>query len=343
MRSLCGAFRAGWLLLALSSTAAAQASTPIDAVVQAPIYVSRVWRTQDGLPENRVRAIAQTPDGYLWLGTSSGLARFDGVRFIVYARFNTPSMTDDNVRALAVAGDGSLWVATDGGGLLHYQNGRFQSFGPKEGLTNEFVLAVVADRSGDIWAGTNRGLFRRHGGKFERLDEGLHLPNIAFFGLREASDGTVFAGGPAGLFCFQGGKLRACNEGRDVDEVYLIGAAKDGSLWMGTNHGLRVTRRAHMQNVIGKSMIGAILEDHAGSIWLGTEGDGLSLVRNEQVTVFRAPASLPDNSILAILEDREQNIWVGTARRAGAHERTGCRRAEQPGWPCRRQHLHHIL
>jgi hypothetical protein len=156
-------------------------------------------------------------------------------------------------------------------------------------------------------------LFRRHGEKFERLDEGLHLSNIAFFGLREASDGRVYAGGPAGLFCFDSGKLRACGEGREVDEVYLIGAAKDGSLWLGTNHGLRVTRRRDMQNVIGKNMIGAILEDHAGSMWLGTEGDGLSLVRNQQVTVFRAPASLPDNSILAILEDREQNIWVGTA------------------------------
>ena len=170
--SLRGAFCAGWLLLALASIAPAQRSTPINPSDQAPIYVSRVWRTQDGLPENRVRAIAQTPDGYLWLGTSSGLARFDGVRFMVYARFNTPSMTDDNIRALAVAGDGSLWVATDGGGLLHYQNGRFQSFGPKEGLTNEFVLAVLADRNGDVWAGTNRGLFRRHGEKFERLDEG---------------------------------------------------------------------------------------------------------------------------------------------------------------------------
>jgi ligand-binding sensor domain-containing protein/signal transduction histidine kinase len=301
------------LLLALAGIAPAQRSTTVTASDQAPIYVSRVWRTQDGLPENRIRAIAQTPDGYLWLGTSSGLARFDGVRFMVYARFNTPSMTDDNIRALAVAGDGSLWVATDGGGLLHHHNGRFQSFGPKEGLTNEFVLAVLADRNGDVWAGTNRGLFRRHAEKFERLDEGLHLPNIAFFGLREASDGTVFAGGPSGLFCFQNGKLRACREGREPDEVYLIGAAKDGSLWLGTNHGLRVTRRRDMQNVIGKSMIGAILEDHAGRMWLGTEGDGLSLVRNQQVTVFRAPASLPDNSILAILEDREQNIWVGTA------------------------------
>src|SRR4249920_1091131 len=105
------------------------------ALAAQPEYVSRTWRTQDGLPENRIRAIAQTPDGYLWVGTSGGLARFDGARFVVYARFNTPSMTGDDIRALAVAKDGSLWVATDGGGLLHFQNGRFRPFGPNQGLT----------------------------------------------------------------------------------------------------------------------------------------------------------------------------------------------------------------
>jgi hypothetical protein len=127
-------------------------ASQLPATTQPPAYISRISRTQEGLPENRARAMAQTPDGYLWLGTSGGLARFDGVRFVVYARFITPSMTDDIIRALAVSPDGSLWVATDGGGLLHYQSGGFQSFfGPKEGLTNEFVGAVLVDRRGDVW------------------------------------------------------------------------------------------------------------------------------------------------------------------------------------------------
>ncbi len=294
------------LLLALSPTA----------VTQTPTYVSRIWRTADGLPENRIRAIAQTPDGYLWVGTSSGLARFDGVRFVVYARFNTPSMSDDNIRALAVARDGSLWVATDGGGLLHYQNGQFQSFGPKEGLTNEFVGAVVEDRHGEVWAGTNRGLFRRHGERFQRVDEPLRLPNIAFFGLREGHDGRVFAGGPSGLFVFESGNLRPYDDGHDLDGVYHVGASKDGSLWLGTHHGLRVVGNPSFidaKHAYTKSMIGTTIEDHAGNMWLGTEGDGLYVVRNRQEAAFRAPAPLPDNSIAAILEDREQNIWVGTA------------------------------
>jgi ligand-binding sensor domain-containing protein/signal transduction histidine kinase len=311
---LRGSFRTGQILLTLASVAFGQRISTPNAGSQPSSYVSRIWRTQDGLPENKVRAIAQTPDGYLWIGTSGGLARFDGVRFVVYARFNTPAMTADDISALAVARDGSLWAATDGGGLLHYQDGRFRSFGPNQGLANEFVRAVHADRSGNVWAATNRGLFRSAGEKFERLDEELHLPNIAFFGLYEGSDGRVFAGGPAGLFGIENGKLRPYDAGNEL-EVYYIGAARDGSLWLSTTHGLRITGNDSQDSKrpYTKSMINAIMDDHAGAMWLGTEGDGLYLVQDGRKTPFRAPASLPNNNILAILEDREQNIWVGTA------------------------------
>jgi len=83
-------------------------------------------------------------------------------------------MTGDDVSALSVAPDGSLWTAIDGGGLLHYHDGHFRSLGPKQGLSNEFVRAVHVDRSGNVWAATNRGLFRStgesRGEKFERVD-----------------------------------------------------------------------------------------------------------------------------------------------------------------------------
>src|SRR5579872_568764 len=226
------------LLLTLAAAAFAQILSA--AAMPPPSYVSRIWRTQDGLPENRIRAIAQTPDGYLWIGTSGGLARFDGVRFVVYARFNTPGMTADDISALAVAPDGSLWAATDGGGLLHYTNGHIRSVGPNQGLANEFVRAVRVDSRGTVWAATNRGLFRSAGEKFERMDEQLHLPNISFFALYERSDSKMFAGGPAGLFSIENGKLSPYGAGYQL-EVYYIAAAPDTSLWLSTTHGLRIT------------------------------------------------------------------------------------------------------
>src|SRR5262249_53099421 len=160
-------------------------------------------------------------------------ARFDGVRFVVYSRFNTPTMTDDNIRGLAVSHDGGLWIATDGGGLLHYRDSRFRSFGPHQGLANEFVVGVVEDRNGDVWAATNRGLYRGHAEKFQRVDEPLHLPNIAFFGVYESRDGSLLAGGPSGLFRMEGGTLRPYASKRE-SEVYLIGETKDRAIWLGT-------------------------------------------------------------------------------------------------------------
>src|SRR5579864_7255629 len=158
-----GSLRACRMLLTLAGVAFGQSLSTPAPQSPPPSYVSRIWRTQDGLPENRIRAISQTPDGYLWIGTSGGLVRFDGVRFVVYARSNTPAMTSDDINALAAAQDGSLWAATDGGGLLHYRDGHFRSFGPNQGLANEFVRAVLVDRKGDVWAATNRGLFRGTG------------------------------------------------------------------------------------------------------------------------------------------------------------------------------------
>jgi len=276
-------------------------------------YVSRVWRTQDGLPENRIRALAQTPDGYLWVGTSGGLARFDGVRFVVYSRLNVPQMADENIRTLMVARDGSLWIATDGGGLLHLKDGVFRAFAQADGLTNEFVNAAMEVRDGTVWAATNRGLFRRSGDQFQRIDEALHLQNIAFFGLTELRSGTVLSGGPAGLFEWSGGSLHAV-AGQSQDQIYMIKEASDGSLWMSTNHGLRTIgvsaqdqRRPHTN-----AMIGAIAEDHEGNLWFGTLGDGLYRNRAGEETVLRTP-TLPNNGITALLEDSEQNLWVGTS------------------------------
>src|SRR5579863_6762523 len=97
-------------------------------------YTRRVWQTQDGLPENTVQAFAQTPDHYLWIGTSGGLVRFDGERFVVFNRENTPEIQDDSVFSLTVAKDGALWAGTDGGGVFRYKDGTFRSYGERDGL-----------------------------------------------------------------------------------------------------------------------------------------------------------------------------------------------------------------
>src|SRR5260221_14612109 len=99
-------------------------------------YSRRVWRSDEGLPQNKIQVITQTGDGYLWIGTSGGLVRFDGVRFVVFDRSNTPALGDDSILSLCAARDGSLWIGTEGGGLGRMKSGVGQTFGAAQGLTN---------------------------------------------------------------------------------------------------------------------------------------------------------------------------------------------------------------
>src|SRR5579872_5649949 len=107
-----------WLLL----PAAVPAHASTNAVLQ---YSSRTWQTDEGLPQNAVQAVTKTRDGYLWVGTLRGLARFDGVRFTVFDPQNTPALKGATITALYPGRDGSLWIGTGGGGLTLLQNGHF--------------------------------------------------------------------------------------------------------------------------------------------------------------------------------------------------------------------------
>src|SRR5688572_24077839 len=147
-------------IVALLLLCVAKATAEIPSANARPdFYSRRVWQSSDGLPEDFTQAFAQTPDGYLWIGTSGGLARFDGVRFVVFNSRNESAFTDDSVYSLLVARDGTLWAGTEGGGLIRYQQGTFRVFSAAHGLANPFVRVLYEDRAGRLWVGTDLGLF----------------------------------------------------------------------------------------------------------------------------------------------------------------------------------------
>ena len=145
----------------------AQALDPTRALTQ---YVQDKWDTRDGLPRNYVKAILQTRDGYLWIGTQAGLVRFDGVRFTIYDSTNTPALRNHNIRVLVEDPQGALWIGTDGGGVVRLANGVFTHFGEQDGVPYQVVHTLHVDRRGRVWAGTFRGgLAMFDGRKFTRL------------------------------------------------------------------------------------------------------------------------------------------------------------------------------
>ncbi len=152
-------------------------------------FAERIWGMQDGLPEQVVQAFAQTNDRYLWIGTTGGLLRFDGARFVLYDRENTPAFADNNIFCLTVSRDNSLWIGSEGGGLIRYRDGEFHSFSAADGLSNSFVRTIFEDHTGRVWVGTDNGLLRVNGNRLERIDDTSEFPVIAVHAIYEDSLG----------------------------------------------------------------------------------------------------------------------------------------------------------
>jgi ligand-binding sensor domain-containing protein/signal transduction histidine kinase len=280
-------------------------------------YTRRVWQTQDGLPENTVQTFAQTPDHYLWIGTSGGLVRFDGVKFVVFDRGNTPEIHENSIFCLAVSHDGSLWAGTDGGSLLRYKDGFFKVYSAKEGLTNGFVRAVYEDREGKLWVGTDDGLFQLTGDRLIRIDANDKFPALAVHDIREDHAGRLWVGGSR-LVMIQGGESREfLLEGYpSATRVKSILETSDGTIWVGTVSGLQRPRGSLESGRFEKisevsSTVRVLREDRGGTLWIGSIGGGLVRYRDGHFTRVQTPDNPPGSTVLALFEDSEQNIWVG--------------------------------
>jgi len=281
-------------------------------------YTRRVWQTQDGLPENTVQSFAQTPDNYLWIGTSGGLVRFDGAGFLVFDRDNTPAIHENSVFCMTVGHDGSLWAGTDGAGLLRYRGGTFRSYRAAEGLTNDFVRAVIETRAGVLWVGADDGLFRLEGDRLVRVDGKGGIPKLAVHAIREDRAGNLWVGGST-LVLVHGAESREYRlEGYgSATRVKSIVETGDGTVWVGTVSGLqRMTRAARdsgqFESVPGiSSTVRSLMEDRSGNLWIGTIGDGLLRYAEGRFTRVTAPDNPPSSTVLGLFQDNEQNIWAG--------------------------------
>src|SRR5262245_7473361 len=284
-----------------------------------PAYSRRVWRSADGLPEDFAQSLAQTQDGYLWIGTSGGLARFDGVSFVVFNRENTPAFPDDSVYSLLVTKDGTLWAGTEGGGLIRYKDGRFRVFGAAEGLTNGFVRVIYEDRNGQLWVGTDAGLFRMQNESLTRVNGPDGAPKFSAHAICEDRAGRMLVGG-RGVLILRGMEATyyTSNESLADNSIRTIRQTADGALWIGTISGLRRLDQGingdpfMTPKILSGANISVLLESRRGELWIGAYGQGLMRFQSGRIIRFSAPSSLPHNNVLALFEDDEDDLWVGT-------------------------------
>ena len=278
-------------------------------------YTRRLWRAQDGLPDQTVQAVAQTPDGYLWIGTKGGLLRFDGARFAVFDHTDTPGLSESSINCLRVSHDGSLWIGTEGGGLVHYRDGVFRTYPLENGSSDSFVRTILEDDRGVIWVGGDQGLFQVSGARLKRLDGVGRTPSIFVRSIVEDRENNVWVGGTR-LLRFSGRSLHEfpLPGGPSLNLVTAMLPAEDGRLWVGTWSGLHVLPRSGILRKVNgvAGTVQTIREPAKGAIWAGTLGHGIYVVGSEGITQLAAPQFLPSNTVLAIAEDSENNIWLGT-------------------------------
>ncbi len=303
---------AAWLLWALASAGAAPALDPSKAFHQ---YRLDTWQSEQGLPQGSVLKIAQTSDGYLWLGGYEDLVRFDGVRFSVVASANTPELGGNNVLALAAAEDGTLWIGTDGGGVSRYQAGSFRRYTTREGLVHDQVNTLLMDRDGDLWVGTRGGLSRLVDGRFVNMTRREGLPDDDVRSLAQDRRGDVWIGTEGGLARLAGSELSLHTPSGLADRrISALLVDRQDQLWIGTFNGTLVRSRGGDEQrwELGEERILSLLEDRDGQLWIGTYGGGLYRIRGGELTAHGQSEGLSGDAVWSLAEDREGSLWLGT-------------------------------
>jgi len=228
-------------------------------------YLVRTWGADQGLLQSSVFGLVQTRDGYLWLATFGGLARFDGITFTTFD--SMPGLPSSRILSLCEDGEGILWLATQEAGATAYTKGAFTSYTQRDGLPSNHVYAVVADSAGSAWIGTSDGLVRRHGGHFEAIP----FPRATgeeILSLATGVDGRVFAGTNRGIAEFQSARFAVYH---DLHQPVLsLYADHSGTVWYGTNNGLYRLDDAHNRVAPVTGEVRAIREDRAGGLWVGS-------------------------------------------------------------------------
>ena len=302
--------------------------------------------SEQGLPHGYISSLAQDKSGFLWIGTTNGLARWDGYRIRNYKpQINDAnSLSDMGIQVLHIDSHDRLWIGTGSGGLLRYEpeHDNFTRFGKGPGaLSHPSVNGICDDGAGGLWLATNRGLnhFDGSSGKITQLPHSEaqfgDLPDTLIRKVLRSKDGSLWLGTPKGLLrrvpgstIFRGVPLNA--DPAQTAGVFNLFQASDGRLWIGTNTGNGYwydfnSNRVHsIQEIISKDpqiksdWVTSVTEPHPGELWFATFGHGILVLNTATLETQRIlhdpalPGSLSSNLVIPLLVDRSGLIWAGT-------------------------------
>ena len=320
-----------------------------------PPFGYQVWTADRGLPQNVIRGIHQTSDGYLWLATLNGAVRFDGVQFTVFDKNNTPAIGSDRLASLYSDHD-DLWFSTEGGGITRYRRGEFHTYTTQDGLPTMFPRAVTGDSAGNIWVLIADTILKWDEASHRFRDITPPHPRLRW-DMFWWNGGGFWGADNDGLHCFIQGRFYLYPLPAWLSPASLQTAARDqtGGIWLETRGGararidpdprkpaIRITPATagtlyrdrkgrewrfavgpELRRQLGDAQAGTPetisfsvwFEDREGNLWLGTEGRGLYQVRSQFISNYSVEQGLVDRNVYPICEGRDGSVWIGAWRK----------------------------
>ena len=281
-------------------------------------YVRDRWGPDRGFPRGPVYAIAQTADGYLWIGTEAGLVRFDGWTFRL-VKDDSGAFTITSVLGLITDNDGCLWIRLQDLTILRYRNGVFEK--PLGGLeTYANISAMTRAIHGELLVSKmEEGAFNFKGGAFQMLASAADLPRSPVISLAQTTDGDIWMGTrDVGLFHMRDGKTASIRNGLPDSKVNCLLADGSRDLWIGTDNGIvrwngSELAAAGIPASLNHFQALTMARDRDANIWVGTDSRGLLRFNSQGVASLSDVGISSREAITALFEDREGSLWIGSA------------------------------
>lgn len=283
--------------------------------------VAKHWTTENGLPQNTINAIVQTPDGYLWVGTFGGLARFDGVQFTVFNTSNTSALKSNRITALHVSREGKLWIGTDTCEAYYYSNGEFRYFATVgTGTRYNFIQTIYQDKKGALNFGTVSGMTRyknQNNPQPEHFDQTNGLPDNGVTSICEDNEGVLWLATSGGLATLHNNQIVVSKGFASTTDGQLrqILPRADGGVWFNTLKGVGYYQNNHYtmsQKFAGNPPSAAALLTGRTFGVCASYRSGQILQETSRRFMAR-PTSIQESfPTQSLFEDASDNLWLGT-------------------------------
>ena len=314
-------------------------------------YRFDVWTADNGLPQNIVTGIRQTKDGYLWIATLDGLARFDGVRFTVFDKNNSPGINSNRFGSLFEDSEGNLWLQTEAGEVTRYRRGRFTTWTTEHGLpAGQIVVGLTEDEAGRLLVVSLDAISRYDPARDRFVKVAAPVFPSGYHGLLWDERPGIWGVDETRLHLFDRGRWTAHSLPTGLRGRMVNGAAQaqDGTVWIETTDGRQLplpdgprsaarpvsaqvtyregrgkvwpmdvrpalTRSLTLPTQVGVERVEftVFFEDREGHLWLGTNGQGLRRVRPQVIASYSRQLGLVDRNVYPIFQDHAGDIWIG--------------------------------